>query len=101
MRIAGSAENGSGLPFEFRSEEHTSELQSRLHLLCRLLLDKKNQHTIAAATPAPDPHRSSIMPTGLNNTLQLLSAFGTASPSAQKPLSLPKTETNRPVLTRS
>src|SRR2546422_4786864 len=26
-----------------RSEEHTSELQSRLHLVCRLLLGKKNQ----------------------------------------------------------
>src|SRR2546422_4599924 len=26
-----------------RSEEHTSELQSRLHLVCRLLLDKKRQ----------------------------------------------------------
>src|SRR5687768_18351360 len=25
-----------------RSEEHTSELQSRLHLVCRLLLEKKN-----------------------------------------------------------
>src|SRR2546422_7771794 len=28
---------------EVRSEEHTSELQSRLHLVCRLLLEKKNQ----------------------------------------------------------
>src|SRR2546422_4912108 len=29
-----------------RSEEHTSELQSRLHLVCRLLLEKKkNTHT--------------------------------------------------------
>src|SRR2546429_5615743 len=28
---------------EARSEEHTSELQSRLHLVCRLLLEKKNQ----------------------------------------------------------
>src|SRR5207244_9815449 len=27
----------------FRSEEHTSELQSRDHLVCRLLLDKKKQ----------------------------------------------------------
>src|SRR2546429_2427969 len=27
---------------EARSEEHTSELQSRLHLVCRLLLEKKN-----------------------------------------------------------
>src|SRR5687768_18000972 len=26
----------------FRSEEHTSELQSRLHPVCRLLLEKKN-----------------------------------------------------------
>src|SRR5207253_3608476 len=28
-----------------RSEEHTSELQSRGHLVCRLLLEKKKQHT--------------------------------------------------------
>src|SRR2546422_2157694 len=27
-----------------RSEEHTSELQSRLHLVCRLLLEKKNDN---------------------------------------------------------
>src|SRR3989449_6403236 len=27
-----------------RSEEHTSELQSRLHLVCRLLLEKKNKY---------------------------------------------------------
>src|SRR2546422_2160293 len=29
-------------PLGNRSEEHTSELQSRLHLVCRLLLEKKN-----------------------------------------------------------
>src|SRR2546429_6220941 len=28
-------------PAQHRSEEHTSELQSRLHLVCRLLLDKQ------------------------------------------------------------
>src|SRR5690348_18089379 len=28
-----------------RSEEHTSELQSPVHLVCRLLLEKKNTHT--------------------------------------------------------
>src|SRR2546429_6690233 len=28
-----------------RSEEHTSELQSRLHLVCRLLLEKKKKST--------------------------------------------------------
>src|SRR5256884_4365192 len=32
---------------EVRSEEHTSELQSRLHLVCRLLLEKKKQSTVS------------------------------------------------------
>src|SRR2546422_5059965 len=32
---------GKPLPVVERSEEHTSELQSRLHLVCRLLLEKK------------------------------------------------------------
>src|SRR2546429_7245488 len=32
---------GYGPYFGSRSEEHTSELQSRLHLVCRLLLEKK------------------------------------------------------------
>src|SRR2546422_9773788 len=33
-----------GMDFdEVRSEEHTSELQSRLHLVCRLLLEKKKK----------------------------------------------------------
>src|SRR5690554_7204120 len=31
----------SGIVMSFRSEEHTSELQSRPHLVCRLLLEKK------------------------------------------------------------
>src|SRR5690606_40198026 len=30
-------------PFDQRSEEHTSELQSRENLVCRLLLEKKNK----------------------------------------------------------
>src|SRR2546429_8457864 len=33
-----------GMKFDLRSEEHTSELQSRLHLVCRLLLEKKKKH---------------------------------------------------------
>src|SRR2546429_1950411 len=32
---------GVGCRYAERSEEHTSELQSRLHLVCRLLLEKK------------------------------------------------------------
>src|SRR3712207_8590252 len=31
---------------EYRSEEHTSELQSRQYLVCRLLLEKKKQTTV-------------------------------------------------------
>src|SRR2546422_3957870 len=35
------------LPFVLkRSEEHTSELQSRLHLVCRLLLEKKKKYNV-------------------------------------------------------
>src|SRR2546422_1438127 len=45
-----------------RSEEHTSELQSRLHLVCRLLLEKKkmNAHDLLAPTrePPQPPQRS-------------------------------------------
>src|SRR5205809_5146010 len=37
----GKVEGCSLEVFEERSEEHTSELQSRLHLVCRLLLEKK------------------------------------------------------------
>src|SRR5690554_7520803 len=33
----------AGLQLDARSEEHTSELQSRPHLVCRLLLEKKNR----------------------------------------------------------
>src|SRR5256884_3677203 len=35
-----------------RSEEHTSELQSRLHLVCRLLLEKKNPDNSHPYSPA-------------------------------------------------
>src|SRR2546429_4612999 len=39
----------AGLP---RSEEHTSELQSRLHLVCRLLLEKKKKSTLHTPFPS-------------------------------------------------
>src|SRR2546422_7930017 len=40
-----------------RSEEHTSELQSRLHLVCRLLLEKKKQYARYSLRALP-PDRS-------------------------------------------
>src|SRR5687768_17862931 len=36
--------NTNAAEIPMRSEEHTSELQSRLHLVCRLLLEKKNEN---------------------------------------------------------
>src|SRR2546422_7701313 len=38
-----------------RSEEHTSELQSRLHLVCRLLLEKKKKLCSSAWTSTTSP----------------------------------------------
>src|SRR5205809_6061405 len=51
---------------QVRSEEHTSELQSRLHLVCRLLLEKKNlarawarrPHSSACCSSRSRSHRS-------------------------------------------
>src|SRR5438552_4462752 len=40
---------------QVRSEEHTSELQSPDHLVCRLLLEKKNSHHSSPPTPASRP----------------------------------------------
>src|SRR5260370_8110618 len=37
--------------FEVRSEEHTSELQSHLNLVCRLLLEKKKNQKTVTWTP--------------------------------------------------
>src|SRR5690554_7378721 len=38
-----------------RSEEHTSELQSRPHLVCRLLLEKKKKNTILPPVSITNP----------------------------------------------
>src|SRR5256884_5359819 len=41
--LIDSAPRWKGIQKFARSEEHTSELQSRLHLVCRLLLEKKKK----------------------------------------------------------
>src|SRR2546429_848229 len=51
-------ESWKSLAVRRRSEEHTSELQSRLHLVCRLLLEKKKEKTPKAEAkvePKPKP----------------------------------------------
>src|SRR2546429_6641526 len=45
-----------------RSEEHTSELQSRLHLVCRLLLEKKKQDRSHDMTSGTRQHLDSHSP---------------------------------------
>src|SRR2546429_5180340 len=47
-------------PLSHRSEEHTSELQSRLHLVCRLLLEKK-KNLIHSMTSNCYPLKCAIM----------------------------------------
>src|SRR3712207_8412266 len=43
---ARTAPGGLMADADFRSEEHTSELQSRQYLVCRLLLEKKKQKVV-------------------------------------------------------
>src|SRR5439155_16651179 len=55
-----------GKSVRVRSEEHTSELQSRGHLVCRLLLEKKNTYLnadddTANSDAAPNPVRSTTV----------------------------------------
>src|SRR5205809_6249668 len=47
-RMIRIVDDGCGMLRDDRSEEHTSELQSRLHLVCRLLLEKKNMSSRTA-----------------------------------------------------
>src|SRR2546429_4595390 len=46
---------------KFRSEEHTSELQSRLHLVCRLLLEKKKKKNKSKQNNIRDTYMLSMM----------------------------------------
>src|SRR2546430_13463020 len=51
----------SAMEKKWRSEEHTSELQSQSNLVCRLLLEKKKTiHTISRTLPCYHPHTSTI-----------------------------------------
>src|SRR5258705_3252655 len=55
-RREGAAKNGMGIS---RSEEHTSELQSLRHLVCRLLLEKKK---IATSFLRASRHALDLLP---------------------------------------
>src|SRR5205814_5155371 len=46
LRLRGATADRSRAGGRLRSEEHTSELQSLRHLVCRLLLEKKNMNAV-------------------------------------------------------
>src|SRR3712207_7385933 len=48
QRAPGEVEPTAGILRIGRSEEHTSELQSRQYLVCRLLLEKKKKHNYSS-----------------------------------------------------
>src|SRR5439155_9325330 len=65
LRVAVVGGGCSGLQYKMdlqRSEEHTSELQSRGHLVCRLLLEKKN-----TGKGGSRPHRGHVK-TGVDHS---------------------------------
>src|SRR5438046_5055466 len=45
LSLTRGSVRGWSMPFQTRSEEHTSELQSLTNLVCRLLLEKKKKNT--------------------------------------------------------
>src|SRR5690348_18224151 len=67
-----------------RSEEHTSELQSPVHLVCRLLLEKKKTIRLSRATPPSIPPH---LPTASRTKLLALphAAIGLLTPSTAAP----------------
>src|SRR5256885_6625277 len=74
LRGDGSGAVGHSRPPDFRSEEHTSELQSPCNLVCRLLLEKKK-----------NPHRSLISARTVPSTLSLGTLHEFCSPSSASP----------------
>src|SRR5205809_1766992 len=69
LRATARCSRASCRPAIARSEEHTSELQSRLHLVCRLLLEKKKVvrpgrgGAVATGSPAhPTGRGGEVMP---------------------------------------
>src|SRR3989449_1393115 len=76
-----------------RSEEHTSELQSRLHLVCRLLLEKKKIYSdIDPAVPRAPPPAAGTRHASLTHD----DSAATASVSRLPPAQLAPPHTQRP-----
>src|SRR2546430_13012730 len=57
-RSAGKSGPGEVVDVQYRSEEHTSELQSQSNLVCRLLLEKKKKYQSYTAISVPEESKS-------------------------------------------
>src|SRR3990172_4386828 len=68
-------------PSTVRSEEHTSELQSRLHLVCRLLLEKNSHKRLSLSTAALS--QVLLLRLGLVTSRELLIFFFNVAPPPQ------------------
>src|SRR5882757_4961291 len=72
MRSRGRRPSRTRPPASGRSEEHTSELQSRQYLVCRLLLEKnKNQPTTAVVAANPGVKLDALRPFKVYNSFPL------------------------------
>src|SRR5690554_3318750 len=72
-----------------RSEEHTSELQSRPHLVCRLLLEKKKTHRLPSCRPPYPPRPRTLSPTRTRTSPRAFRFPRRSGPSSSAPLSRP------------
>src|ERR1017187_8251239 len=65
-----------------RSEEHTSELQSPMYLVCRLLLEKKDSHGVLSATDTGGVGNTVSSP-GTTLTISCILFFLNAGPATE------------------
>src|SRR5260370_2629377 len=72
-RHCNERDPGSRPTILFRSEEHTSELQSHLNLVCRLLLEKKKNKRRRGSTPRIGNLRSRMTTSNECDTVELAS----------------------------
>src|SRR5437870_8901349 len=78
FRKVAASDCGGDLRNRWRSEEHTSELQSRGHLVCRLLLEKKKKENIITSVPTNlshsdrHPRHAALAPPAYIRSLTLL-----------------------------
>src|SRR5262245_29182655 len=82
MTISAGARRNCGGIFE-RSEEHTSELQSLRHLVCRLLLEKKKPRAPRTSSASPAAQSASAASDGAGTRTSSQPAAGPRSPETR------------------